>query len=363
MYIVSGVAPKLSVMKQISIKDIAREVRVSHPTVSRALRGSPLVKPETAERIRQIAEQMGYRPNAVARGLATNKTWTVGALVTSIADPFTAEVFGGVEELANDNGYSVFVANCSEDPARELRVVRLFQERRVDGILVLSSRVGALHMPLLRQLRVPIVLVNSEHPDQFAHSVMIDNVGGACMAVQHLINLGHRRIAYLGDRLGFRSDIERFAGYREALGLADYSFEPDLVLHGNGTAEEGRLVMTRLLAVSDPPTAVFCYNDLTAIGALSAIRAHGLRVPEDISVVGFDDLAIASFTGPPLTTVRQPKQLMGRTATEILLRLFSGPQEKTQVRLMGELILRESTASAPARRESARTLSPTVSWP
>ncbi len=336
-------------MKQISIKDIAREAQVSHPTVSRALRDSPLVKPETAGRIRQIADRMGYRPNAVARGLVTRKTWTIGALVTSIADPFTAELFGGVEEMANDNGYSVFVANCSANPDREQRVLRLLQERRVDGILVLSSRVVALHMPLLTSLKIPVVLINSEHPDRFAHSVTIDNRISSCVAVQHLIDLGHRRIAYLGDRLGFRSDPDRYAGYRDALAGADSPFDPDLVVHGDGKAEESRLAMTRLLALADPPTAVFCYNDVTAIGALRAIHSHGLRVPGDVSVVGFDDLAVASFTEPPLTTVRQPKELMGRMATEILLRLLTGPQEKTQVRLPGELIVRESTSSPGAQ--------------
>lgn len=332
-------------MKPVSIKDIAREAQVSHPTVSRALRHSPLVNRDTAERIRQISERMGYRANAVARGLVTRKTWTIGAVVTTIADPFIGEVVSGVEELANDNGYSVFLANCNADPERELRVVHLFQERRVDGILILSSRVGALYMPLLSQLRVPIVLINSHHPDQFAHSVMIDNLASGCAAAQHLIDLGHRRIAYIGDRQGLQSDIERFAGYREALTMADYPFEPELIVHGDGRAEEGRLAMNRLLELPAPPTAVFCYNDLTAMGALRAIRSQGLRVPHDISIVGFDDLAIASYMEPPLTTVRQPKQMMGRMATEILLRLFAGADEKTQIQVPGELMVRESTSS------------------
>ncbi|RPJ49741.1 MAG: LacI family transcriptional regulator, partial [Acidobacteria bacterium] len=341
-------------MKQVSIKDIARVAQVSHPTVSRALRHSPLVNPETAEKIRQIADTMGYRANAVARGLVTKKTWTIGAVVTTIADPFIGEVASGVEELANDNGYSVILANCNADPDRELRVVRLFEERRVDGILILSSRVGALYMPLLSELRVPIVLINSHHPDQFAHSVMIDNLGGSLAAVQHLIQLGHRRIAYLGEQYGLQSDTERYAGYRQALVLADFPFTPELVVHANGKAEGSLPAMNRLLALDNPPTAVFCYNDLTAIGALRAIRLHGLRVPDDISVVGFDDLAIASYTDPPLTTVRQPKQQMGRMAVEILCNLISGAQEQTQMKVPGELIVRESTCPARVSRASTR---------
>lgn len=332
-------------MKQVSIKDVARVAHVSHPTVSRALRYSPLVlNPETAKRIRQIADAMGYRTNAVARGLVTRKTWTLGVVVTTIADPFIGEVVAGIEERANDRGYSVILANSNADPERELRVVRLFQERRADGVLVLSSRIGALYMPLLGELKVPIVLINSHHPDQFSHSIMIDNLEASFAAVRHLIQLGHRRIAYLGDRYGLQSDTERFAGYRQAMTLADYPFLPELVVHANGKAEGSGPAMTRLLELEDRPTAVFCYNDLTAVGALRAIRVHSLRVPQDISVVGFDDLPIASYTEPPLTTIRQPKQEMGRMAVEMLCNLLAGTPEQTQIKVPGELIVRESTS-------------------
>jgi DNA-binding LacI/PurR family transcriptional regulator len=331
-------------MKQVSIKDIAREARVSHPTVSRALRHSPLVNRKTAELIRQTASRMGYRANAIARGLVTNKTKTIGAVVTTIADPFIAEVISGIEETANDHGYSVFLANCSADPAREIRVVHYFQEHRVDGILVTASRVGALYVPLLSQLKVPIVLINNQHPGEFVHSVMIDNVTASRNAVQHLLQLGHQRIAYLGDQFGLQSDTERFDGYRQALASAEYPFLPELVAAGDGKPEGGRQAMEKLLALPVLPTAVFCYNDMSAIGALSAIRSHGLRVPDEISVVGFDDLFIASYTDPPLTTVRQPKRLMGSTAMEILLRLFSDAHYKANVKMQCEFVRRESTA-------------------
>jgi len=152
-------------MQHVSIKDIARAAKVSHPTVSRALSNSPLVKGETAKRIRQIAVSLGYRPSAIARSLATKKTKTIGVVVTSIADPFIADVVSGVEEAANDHGYSVFLANSNANPDREVRVVHSFHERRVDGILVTASRVGALYVPLLSQLKVPIVLINNQHPD------------------------------------------------------------------------------------------------------------------------------------------------------------------------------------------------------
>ncbi|MBA2340771.1 MAG: LacI family DNA-binding transcriptional regulator [Pyrinomonadaceae bacterium] len=334
-------------MQQVSIKDIARAANVSHPTVSRALSHSPLVKSETAERIRQIAASLGYRPSAIARSLATKKTKTIGVVVTTIADPFIADVVSGIEETANDHGYSVFLANSNANPDREVKVVHSFHERRVDGILVTASRVGALYVPLLSQLKVPIVLINNQHPDEpdeFIYSVMIDNIKASTQVMKHLIGLGHRRIAYIGDQSGFQSDTERFAGYRQALDRAGYPFLPELVVHGDGKPEGGRQAMEQLLALPMPPTAVFCYNDMSALGALRTLYGHGINVPDDISLVGFDDLSIASYTYPLLTTVGQPKQQMGRMAMETMLKLISGVDIKANLKVDGELIIRESTA-------------------
>jgi DNA-binding LacI/PurR family transcriptional regulator len=334
-------------MQHVSIKDIARAARVSHPTVSRALSNSPLVKGETAKRIRQIAASLGYRPSAIARSLATKKTKTIGVVVTSIADPFIADVISGVEEAANDHGYSVFLANSNANPDREVKVVHSFHERRVDGILVTASRVGALYVPLLSQLKVPIVLINNQHPDEtdeFIYSVTIDNIKASTEVMRHLIGLGHKRIAYIGDRGGFQSDIERLAGYKQALALAKYPFLPELVVHGDGKPEGGSQAMERLLALPNPPTAVFCYNDMSALGALRTLHSRGIKVPEELSLVGFDDLKIASYTSPLLTTVSQPKQQMGRMAMEMMIKLLSRIDSKTNVKVEGELIVRESTA-------------------
>jgi DNA-binding LacI/PurR family transcriptional regulator len=336
---------RVQALRPVSIKDIARKAKVSHSTVSRALQNSPVVNRGTAEKIRLIAEELDYRVSAVARGLATSKTRTVGLVVTTIADPFVAGVVGGIEDAANAHGYSVVLANSHADPEREMMVVRSFEERRVDGVIVTASRVGALYVPMLSRMRVPIVLLNNQHPGEFTHSVMIDNLEASAQATHHLIELGHRRIAYLGDRHGHQSDTERFGGYRQALDQADIPFLPELVVHGDGKPEGGIEAMGRLLALAAPPTAVFCYNDMTALGALRRIRVSGLRVPDDISLVGFDDLYIAQYTDPPLTTVRQPKRQMGRLAMEVLLRLLQGSQSEHIIRVPGELVGRESAAA------------------
>ncbi len=340
--------------RHVSIKDIAHAAGVSHPTVSRALRNSPLVNQQTAQRIRQLASGMGYQPNAVARGLVTKKTWTIGVVVTTIADPFIGEVVNGIEEAANEHGYSVFLANSAAEPAREIKVVQSFRERRVDGILVAASRVGALYAPLLERLKVPIVLINNQHPDEFVHSVVIDNGAASLKAVQHLLALGHRRIAYIGDQYGYQSDTERFGGYRQALELADCPFLPEFVVHGDGKPEAGMEAARKLLALPVRPTAIFCYNDMTAIGAMRSIRSHGLRVPGDVSLIGFDDLFIASYSDPPLTTIRQPTQAMGRLAMESLLKLFSNARHETKIKMKGELVVRESTAPPKERLPNYR---------
>jgi DNA-binding LacI/PurR family transcriptional regulator len=336
--------------RQLSIKDIARIARVSHPTVSRALQNSPLVNVKTAEKIRKIADEAGYRASAVARGLVTRRTRTIGLVVTTVADPFASEVVCGIEQTANDHGYSVFLADSNADPERERKVVQAFAERRVDGIIVTSSRVGALYLPMLSEMQVPIVLVNDQHPGAFVHSVMIANFAGLHAATQHVLGLGHRRIAYLGDQFGYQSDAERLAGYQAALEEAGIPAAAELVVHGDGKAEGAMAAAERLLALVEPPTAVCCYNDMSALGAMRQIRMHGLRVPDDVSVAGFDDLFFAGYIEPPLTTVRQPMRRMGQLAMESLFRLMSGEESVPQIKVEAELIVRESTARVSATR-------------
>jgi DNA-binding LacI/PurR family transcriptional regulator len=326
----------------VSVKDIARLAQVSHSTVSRALNNSPRVNPETIERIKRIAEESGYRASAVARSLATRRTRTVGVVVTTIADLFAAGVVAGIEEVASDHGYSVFLANSNADPEREIRVVRSLEERRVDGIIVTASRVGALHVPALSLMRVPIVLLNNQHPSEFVHSVMIENTAATSAATRRLIELGHRRIAYIGDRNGSASDTERFAGYRQAIESAGLSFQPELVVHGDGTPEGGMEAMGRLLDGGRPPTAILAYDDMTALGVVRKILDSGLRIPADISVIGFDDLSIARYLEPPLTTVRQPMAEMGRLAMRAMLELLGGSTKSHTIRVPGELVVRAS---------------------
>jgi len=327
----------------VSIKDIARAAQVSHSTVSRALRGSSLVNPETRALIEKIAHEKGYMVSAIARSLVNRRTNTLGVVVTTIADPFAGEVVSGIEEYFLPKDYSLVLAACHSDRDRELRAVHSFHQRRVDGIIVMASRVGAMYVPMLSEMKVPIVLINSHHPGEFVHSVRIDDFRGARDATRHLLGLGHSRIGYVGDSLGFQSDADRCAGYRRTLEEAGVAFDFALIAYGDGSPEGGRVAMHQLLALPEPPSAVFCYNDREALGAMLAVRERGFRVPEDISLCGFDDLFLSSYIEPALTTVRQPKREMGLMAGEMLHQLLSGETPESRI-TAGWLIVRESTA-------------------
>ena len=327
---------------KVSIKDIAKAAGVSHSTVSRALADSPLIAERTRARIHRLAQKRGYTPNAIARGLVTQHTRALGVVVTSIADPFVAEVVRGIEEVAADNGYRVFLGTSHDEPAREVNLVKALREWRVDGVIVASSRVGALYQPHLKEIGAPIVLINNQgQTDARAiHSIAIDDIAGGELATRYLIEQGHRAIAYLGGPADRASHRDRLSGYKRALRAAKIVFDPARVQTGNGKVEAGERV-GELLARAKP-TAIFCYNDITAIGALRALKQCGVRVPRDISLVGYDDILLASYVDPPLTTIHQPKDEMGRTAMRMLLDLLNGAQV-ANVRVTGKLIVREST--------------------
>jgi DNA-binding LacI/PurR family transcriptional regulator len=327
----------------VSIKDIARLAGVSHSTVSRALRHSPLIPAGTARRIQRIAKDAGYTASAVARSLVMRRTEAIGVVVTSIADPFNGEVVQGIEEEANRHGYSVILANSQADPEREMTVVRSFRERRVDGIVVASSRVGAHYLPLLKELEAPVVLLNNQHPSDFVYSVAIDNRDGGNRAVRHLIDLGHRQVAYLGDQFGLQSDTERFAGFKQAMAEANLPVKRDYVVRGDGRPGKGRERAAELLERKKRPTAIFCYNDMTALGVLEEAGKRGLVVGRDLSVVGFDDLFFAALLQPGLTTIRQPKRELGRRAMALLLALLRGEEAERTAVIQGELVVRGST--------------------
>ena len=332
-----------------SIKDIARAAGISHSTVSRALNDSPLVNAETKARVRRLAQELGYSPDAAARSLVMGRTRTVGVVVTTIADPFAAGVVEGIERTAYAHGYSLILAASSDDPQREIAAVEMLRSKRVDAVIVTSSRVGALHQERLRSAGVPVILLNSHSQQQMpnAYSVRVDDVHGGRLATEHLLGRGHRRIAHVTGPEGHSPSSDRLAGYRSALAGAGIDYDPAYVVGGTGRLDGGCAALRSLLALRDRPTAVFCYNDMTAIGLLSAARNEGMVTPRDLAVVGFDDIPLAAHVAPALTTIAQPMFELGERAMNMAL-VFMGhegiaPCDVTDVILQGQLIVREST--------------------
>jgi DNA-binding LacI/PurR family transcriptional regulator len=333
---------------RISIKDIAQAAGVSHSTVSRALSDSALVKAETKARIQRLAQEMGYTPDAIARSLVTQKTRTVGIVVTTITDPFVAEVVQGIEDTALENDYSVILTSSAAQPDREMAAVEMLRAKRVDTIIVTSSRVGALYLAHLEHIGVPVVLINNhnEQSGRYTFSVSVDNQHGGHLATRHLIEQGHRRIAYISGTIDQSDSAERGEGYRQALEESSLPFDPALVVPGNGRLDGGERALQALTSPDSPPSAVFCYNDMTAIGLLCAARRAGLSVPQDLAVVGFDDIPLATYVCPPLTTVAQPQRDMGRKAMNMALALIAAGDSTTpfaDIVVKGRLIVRETT--------------------
>ena len=329
----------------VSIKDIARVANVSYSTVSRALNDNPRVQAQTKARIQRIASEMGYLPSAVGRSLVTRRTRTIGIVVSTITDLFYAEVIDAIEETGFNHGYAVFLANSGGVPQRELAAIRALRERWVDGLIVVSCCSSKEELCAERVIDIPVVVINNAHRDHIGYSIEVDNVAGGQAATRHLLQLGHRRISHIVGPTTEWDAVERHSGYKQAMQAYGLTVDPALIVRGNSRPKGGIEAMKRLLALPAPPTAVFCYNDATALGAVRAARDAGLRIPQDLSVVGFDDIDLASYLEPPLTTVAQPRRAMGERAVEMILALLAGGPSVADCMLPGKLVVRGSTAA------------------
>ncbi len=326
-----------------SIKDIARQAGVSYSTVSRALSNSPRVKAETRHRIQQLAAEMGYLPSAVARSLVTRRTMTLGVVVSTITDLFFAEVIQSIEETALQYKYQAIVASSNGERLRELEAIRALLERRVDGIILVSACCRREDLAG-NGPDVPVVSINNLGREHLGYSIEVDDVDGGRQATRHLLALGHRRIAHITGPSEDWDSVERREGYTQELQAWGVPVDSSLIVHGGNRPPDGVRAMERLLTLRPRPTAVFCYNDAVALGAMRAAYAAGLRIPQHLSVVGFDDIDLAPFLEPPLTTVAQPKREMGALAVRMILDLLAGEQSAQDRVLPSRLLIRGSTA-------------------
>jgi len=329
----------------VGIREIAEAAGVSITTVSRALTTPDRVAKETCERVQRIADELGYSPNLVARSLRSQQSGLIIVLVTNISNPMLSSCVRGAERIARELGYSVLLGDTQNDPTLEQRYISLLASRQVDGVIVMSSRLHGRVFDLILKANADAAVVNACACLDVApcSTVGVDDVGAARSMTEHLLSLGHRRIGVVTGPAESPHSRDRMFGYRLALRAAGIQFDEALVSHAEFSMEAGGEAAAAALRLPSPPTALFCFGDLMAIGAIQRLQGMGCRVPDDISVAGFDDIDFAAFASPPLTTVRQPALEMGETAMRLLHQRITGLSEIETVTLPIELMIRGST--------------------
>ncbi|WP_409305946.1 LacI family DNA-binding transcriptional regulator [Peribacillus sp. SCS-155] len=325
--------------------DVAKLAGVSTATVSRVLSGNPNVKESLKIKVLEAINQLDYKPNKLASSLRKMESRTIVVVVPDISNPFFSDIILGIKKVAHCNGYYVLLGDTQNDVENEIAYTNLIQERLADGVILLTARMPKHKIQELAH-SIPVVL-SCEYIDGIDIStVTIDNISSSRKVVDHLVQMGHSRIGIITGPLNIVLSRDRLKGYRQSLYQNEIEPEESLVQEGDFSMESGYQMCLRLLSLNQPPTAIFASNDEMAIGTIKAIKHKGLRVPEDVAVVGFDNVKLSTIVDPELSTVSQPKMEIGRKSMELLLKeIRNEPIEKRQIVLHDELIIRESCGS------------------
>jgi LacI family transcriptional regulator len=331
----------------VTLKDIAREAKVSVTAVSRALLDKPDIGDETKAKIKKVAVQLGYRPNALARGLRKKQTQSIGLIVSDISNPFFAILTRGVQDIATKAGFHVVVCNTDENLQEEMAAIDFLGEIQVAGILVIPTQFNKDHLVYLNKRGVPVVLLSRHFiNDNVLYSVYSDDINGAYLATKHLLEKGLKKIHFINGPSHVSNSLERLYGYQKAHEEAGIKFDPKLVDWNNLDASGGYETTKRIIAApDDSPVGIFCFSDYIALGALKALHETRLRIPEDIQLVGYDNLDFYSTLNPSLTTINNPIYEMGQKGAETVIALIRGdtPQESNNI-LPTVLVERNSTS-------------------
>jgi len=333
-------------MRAITVNDVAKQAEVSIKTVSRVINSSPEVAEETSKRVLEVIKLLKYRPNALARGLVTKKTKVLGVIVSDITNPYIPELVRGIADVASKRDYNILLSNTDGIREKEIKYVEVLLERRVDGLIFTSVRLKSQEVIDLQNEGFPLVLVNREIYDAKTNYVIVDSKIGSRLGVEHLIELGHKRIGHIAGPIDISPSIERLKTYKETLKAHNIMIDEELVRVGNFKQVGGFNACKELLNIQAPPSAIFCANDMMALGALEFVSSIGLRVPDDVSIIGFDDIKFAPLPGIELTTIKVPKYQMGYLSAEILIDEIEGKCKGVkQVVLKPELVIRKTTIS------------------
>ena len=329
--------------RRVTITDVAQLAGVSRQTVSRAINRKGEISPATLQRVLQAVQTLGYQPSQVARGLATRRTRTIGLVVPDITNPFFPEIARGVQDVAGNQGYNVFLCNSDESPEQELQVLRSLAAQPVDGIVLCGSRISTEQLEAFAESYWPLVVLNRELGCPGVGLIMVDNQRGMQLAVDHLVGRGHRAIALLAGPATSPSSQQRVQGYRRAMQGWDLPVVPGWVRPCPPTVEGGQSEAISLLSLHPEVTALIAYNDLVALGACQACEALGRPVPDRCAVVGFDDIRLAAMVKPRLSTIRVDKYELGRVAMQRLLTMLDQPEAVIAPQILDiELVIRES---------------------
>lgn len=347
-----------------TMKDVAEAARVSKSTVSHVINATRFVDDATKRRVQRAIEELGYVPSAAARSLTTKRSQSLGVIVGDVANHFFSELLRGVEETVRSQNYSLIVCNTNETLELEDHYIRLLLSHKVDGIIAMATSKQWTSVTEAQASHMPIVFVDREFPGlEGQRFVGVDNVRGAYLATEHLIELGHRRIGILAGAQNLSTMRDRLRGFRQALVDHGLALPNHWVVPSDLSADAGRTAANQLLANQERPTALFIANNYLTLGALLALNENGLRCPTDVSIVGFDDHPWAAVTHPPLTVVRQPAMRIGATAGQMILDSIEGNErESRHVVLECELVIRDSCRAIAngmhAGRDEVRPMSP-----
>lgn len=326
-----------------TIRDVAELAGVHPSTVSRVINDDSRISEKTKNKVLLIIKKLGYTPNAIARGLKTKKTYTLGMLIPDITNPFFAEIARGVEDEANKNNFNVILCNTDDKSKKERIYLEILKGKRVDGLILATAHIKDKSILELEKKKFPYILVSRNIEGLDKNCVIVDDVVGGIMVTEYLIKLGHRRIAHITGPLKTRSALNRLKGYKLALKKYEIEYRDELVGEGDFRIKGGYQAMKKFLKLSKPPTAIFAANDLLALGAMQVIQRKKYYIPEDFCIIGFDDIRLASFVYPPLTTIRQPMLEMGALAVKMLLKIIEeGEFNQRKIVLKPKLIIRES---------------------
>jgi len=335
-------------MNPPTIKDVAKASGVSVATVSRVLHNLSGYSEKTKQNVLKAVEELGYQPNAIARGLINKRTQTIGVLVPDVSSSFSSEILHGIEQVANDKGFSVIMCNTDEDGKRTLKYLQVLGEKQVDGVIFTSGSLEDEYYKLLKQMRVPVVLVNTLSHKHAIPYVKVDDRQASYHATEYLIRKGHRDIAMIcGTITDTIAGVPRLEGYRQALEDHGLEYMESRVGYGNFRLDMGREAMKKLLDEAPPFTALFAASDEMAIGAMGVALERGLKIPEDMSIIGYDDLVFSRMVFPPLTTIHQPLPMMGRMASEMLIQLIEGTDQVSSSIVSHQLIERQTVHQMP----------------